>query len=60
MKEPEIEVLGKYKLGLQKYKDIWIEHCTVAYIANQIHHTQILSHGQELVVLKLLRTGYNN
>ena len=30
MKEPEIEVLGKYKLGLQKHKDISIEHCTVA------------------------------
>ena len=57
MKEPEIEVLGKYKLGLQKHKDISIEHCC---IGNQIHHTQILSHGQELVVLKLLRTGYNN
>ena len=50
MKEPEIEVLGKYKLGLQKHKDISIEHCC---IGNQIHHTQILSHGQELVVLRV-------
>jgi len=30
MKEPEIEVLGKYQLGLQKQKDISMQHCAIA------------------------------